>query len=130
MSKICDSCKNIMYYDPTLDVEVCSHCGKTERDFVSRYAVENMLLKLWHEDADEDYKFETLHDYIVELPSASPSELSDFVQQHDRINVNLQITKIHKHVSNFEFEEEYIVQSMKDVDNSAPVGVTRQMLEG
>lgn len=32
---------------------------------------------------------------------------TDFVQQHDKINVNLQITKIKKHVSTFEFEEEY-----------------------
>ena len=32
---------------------------------------------------------------------------SDFVQQHEKVNVNLQITKITKHVSSFEFEEEY-----------------------
>lgn len=31
----------------------------------------------------------------------------DFVQQHEKINVNLQITKITKHISTFEFEEEY-----------------------
>lgn len=32
---------------------------------------------------------------------------ADFVQEHERINVNLQITKLTKHVSSFEFEEEY-----------------------
>lgn len=37
----------------------------------------------------------------------SVEKKADFVQQHEKINVNLQITKITKHVSNFEFEEEY-----------------------
>ncbi len=32
---------------------------------------------------------------------------ADFVQQHEKINVNLQITKITRHISSFEFEEEY-----------------------
>ncbi len=32
---------------------------------------------------------------------------SEFVQKHDRISVNLQITKITKHVSSFDFEDEY-----------------------
>lgn len=32
---------------------------------------------------------------------------TDFVQQHEKINVNLQITKISKHTSNFDFEEEF-----------------------
>lgn len=32
---------------------------------------------------------------------------ADFVQQHEKINVNLQITKISKHISNFDFEEEF-----------------------
>lgn len=32
---------------------------------------------------------------------------ADFVQQHEKINVNLQITGITKHVSSFDFEEEY-----------------------
>lgn len=32
---------------------------------------------------------------------------TEFVQRHEKINVNLQITKITKHVSSFEFEEEY-----------------------
>ncbi len=37
----------------------------------------------------------------------SVEKKADFVQQHEKINVNLQITKITKHVSSFEFEEEY-----------------------
>lgn len=37
----------------------------------------------------------------------SVEKRADFVQQHEKINVNLQITKITKHVSSFEFEEEY-----------------------
>lgn len=32
---------------------------------------------------------------------------ADFVQQHEKINVNLQIARISKHVSNFDFEEEF-----------------------
>lgn len=32
---------------------------------------------------------------------------TDFVQPHEKINVNLQITKLTKHISSFEFEEEY-----------------------
>ena len=31
----------------------------------------------------------------------------DFVQQHEKINVNLHITKISKYESNFDFEEEF-----------------------
>lgn len=31
----------------------------------------------------------------------------DFVQKHKRINVNLQITKINRHISSFDFEDEY-----------------------
>jgi len=31
----------------------------------------------------------------------------EFVQEHKKINVNLQITKINKHVSNFDFDDEY-----------------------
>lgn len=37
----------------------------------------------------------------------SVEKKADFAQQHEKINVNLQITKITKHVSCFEFEEEY-----------------------
>lgn len=37
----------------------------------------------------------------------SSDKKADFVQKHEKINVNLQITKISKHISNFEFEEEY-----------------------
>lgn len=37
----------------------------------------------------------------------SVEKKADFVQQHEKINVNLQITKISKHVSNFDFEEEF-----------------------
>lgn len=37
----------------------------------------------------------------------SVEKKTDFVQQHKKINVNLEITKITKHVSSFEFEEEY-----------------------
>ena len=33
--------------------------------------------------------------------------VSEFVQRHERISVNLQITRINKHVSNFDFEDEY-----------------------
>lgn len=33
--------------------------------------------------------------------------VSGFVQRHERINVNLQITRITKHVSSFDFEDEY-----------------------
>lgn len=32
---------------------------------------------------------------------------ADSVQQHEKINVNLQITKISRHISNFDFEEEF-----------------------
>ena len=32
---------------------------------------------------------------------------SDFVQKHERKTVNLQISKISKHISYFEFEDEY-----------------------
>ncbi len=32
---------------------------------------------------------------------------TEFMQKHDRISVNLQITKITKHVSNFDFEDVY-----------------------
>lgn len=32
---------------------------------------------------------------------------ADFVQQHEKINVNLQITKISKHIPSFAFEEEF-----------------------
>lgn len=31
----------------------------------------------------------------------------DFVQKHEKIKVNLQITRISKHISNFDFEDEY-----------------------
>ena len=37
----------------------------------------------------------------------SMEKKTDFVQQHEKTKVNLQITKIKKHISNFEFEEEY-----------------------
>ena len=37
----------------------------------------------------------------------SVEKKAEFVQQHEKINVNLQITKISKHVSNFDFEEEF-----------------------
>lgn len=37
----------------------------------------------------------------------SNEKKSDFVQQHEKINVNLQIAKITRYVSNFEYEEEY-----------------------
>ena len=37
----------------------------------------------------------------------SVEKKADFTQQHEKINVNLQITKITRYVSNFEFEEEY-----------------------
>lgn len=33
--------------------------------------------------------------------------VSEFVQRHDKISVNLRITKITKHVSSFDFEDEY-----------------------
>ena len=32
---------------------------------------------------------------------------ADFVQKHEKININLQITKLTRHISSFEFEEEY-----------------------
>lgn len=32
---------------------------------------------------------------------------TDFVQQHEKMKVELQITKITSHISSFEFEEEY-----------------------
>lgn len=31
----------------------------------------------------------------------------DFLNQHEQINVSLQITNISKHISNFDFEEEF-----------------------
>lgn len=37
----------------------------------------------------------------------SMEKKAEFVQQHEKINVNLQITKIAKHISNFDFEEEF-----------------------
>ena len=37
----------------------------------------------------------------------SVDKKADSIQQHEKINVNLQITKIAKHVSNFDFEEEF-----------------------
>lgn len=37
----------------------------------------------------------------------SVEKKADFVQQHEKINVNLQIAKISKHISNFDFEEEF-----------------------
>lgn len=37
----------------------------------------------------------------------SMEKKTEFVQQHEKTNVNLQIIKITKHVSNFDFEEEY-----------------------
>ena len=37
----------------------------------------------------------------------SVDKKADSVQQHEKINVNLQITKISKHISNFDFEEEF-----------------------
>ena len=37
----------------------------------------------------------------------SVEKKADSVQQHEKINVNLQITKISKHISNFDFEEEF-----------------------
>lgn len=37
----------------------------------------------------------------------SVEKKTDFVQQHEKIDVNLQITKISKHISNFDFEEEF-----------------------
>ncbi len=37
----------------------------------------------------------------------SLAKKADFVQQHEKINVNLQITRITKHVSSFDFEEEF-----------------------
>ena len=37
----------------------------------------------------------------------SVEKKTDFIQQHEKINVNLQITKITKHISNFDFEEEF-----------------------
>lgn len=32
---------------------------------------------------------------------------ADFIQEHEKINVNLQITKIVRHISNFDFDEEF-----------------------
>ena len=37
----------------------------------------------------------------------SVNDIEDFLQQHEKINVNLQITKITTHISNFDFEEEF-----------------------
>lgn len=37
----------------------------------------------------------------------SVDKKADFVQQHEKINVNLQITKISRHISSFDFEEEF-----------------------
>ena len=37
----------------------------------------------------------------------SVDKKADSIQQHEKINVNLQITKISKHISNFDFEEEF-----------------------
>ena len=37
----------------------------------------------------------------------SVEKKTDFIHQHEKINVNLQITKITKHISNFDFEEEF-----------------------
>lgn len=37
----------------------------------------------------------------------SVNKKADSIQQHEKINVNLQITKISKHISNFDFEEEF-----------------------
>lgn len=37
----------------------------------------------------------------------STEKKPDFVQQHEKIQVNLRVTKISKHVSNFDFEEEF-----------------------
>lgn len=31
----------------------------------------------------------------------------DFIQKHKKVKVSLQITKITKHISNFDFDEEY-----------------------
>lgn len=39
----------------------------------------------------------------------SVEKKTDFIQQHEKINVNLQITKITTHISNFDFEEEFEV---------------------
>lgn len=37
----------------------------------------------------------------------SIAKKSDLIQQQEKIKVNLQITKISKHVSDFDFEDEY-----------------------
>ncbi len=42
---------------------------------------------------------------IGDIPSFEKK--ADFVKKHENINVNLQITKISKHVSHFDFEEEF-----------------------
>lgn len=31
----------------------------------------------------------------------------DFIQKHKKVKVSLQITKIARHISNFDFDEEY-----------------------
>ena len=68
-----------------------------------------------------DYYFEAHNYSLAENTVCNSSTLSrqaigdivsigkktDFVQQHEKINVNLQITKISKHTSNFDFEEEF-----------------------
>lgn len=68
-----------------------------------------------------DYYYETSNFSLTDSAVCNSSMLSkqavgdivlagkrtDFVQQHEKIRVKLQMTKIRKHVSVFDFEEEY-----------------------
>lgn len=52
----------------------------------------------------------------------SVEKKTDFVQQHEKINVNLQITKITKHISSFEFKEDLIEYPWFELqENSADI---------
>lgn len=42
-------------------------------DCVSRKRVKNRAILLWNGSGDEDYKFDTLIDYITDLPSVTPT---------------------------------------------------------
>ena len=56
-------------------------------------------------EVDIDFRLLTIPSTQVVGDIVSSEKKVDFVQLHEKINVNFQIIKINKHVSSFEFEK-------------------------
>ncbi len=72
----------------------------------------NIMPDYYYEIPEYDYGEVTVTNSSILSKQAggdivSSEGIATYVQKHDKMNVMLQITKIRKHISNFDFEEEY-----------------------